>query len=287
MDSFRDSLAGGLGGCGCAVAGQPFDTVKVKQQTYPHVYPTAVQTLTKTLREEGGLRGLYAGCGAAVGSNMAENAVLFVCYERCLDLVRWVTGEQSRDGLSVTKQAFAGSLASVASSVAINPFERIKCKMQVQGQQKHQSIGGRLRSHLNQCMIMLLVCLFPCSHWSVAGNIIKEEGVRFFFRGLTSTWAREVPGYFFFFGGYNASRRLLCPHSSGDGQSDLSVWRLTVAGGLAGCCFWTSIFPTDVVKSRVQVCVFVCVCVCVLSDYCWCRSMKVSLAHFGSLCFEL
>lgn len=31
------------------------------------------------------------------------------------------------------------------------------------------------------------------------------------FRGLTSTWAREVPGYFFFFGGYSGSLVLLTP----------------------------------------------------------------------------
>ena len=153
MESFVDSLAGGLGGLACAVAGQPLDTVKVKQQTYPRVYSSPLYTLAKTLREEGGLRGLYAGCGAAVGASIAENAVLFVCYERCQDLVHWVSGDdQGRDGLSVMKQASAGSLASVASSVAINPFERIKCKMQVQGQQKPEGVS-RLRWTLSQCVI--------------------------------------------------------------------------------------------------------------------------------------
>lgn len=28
---------------------------------------------------------------------------------------------------------------------------------------------------------------------------------------------------------------------------------MALAGGMAGCCFWTAMFPTDVVKSRVQV----------------------------------
>lgn len=47
---------------------------------------------------------------------------------------------------------------------------------------------------------------------------MKEEGPAGFFRGLTSTWAREVPGYFFFFAGYNFSRKLLTPpdHKPGD-----------------------------------------------------------------------
>ena len=31
---------------------------------------------------------------------------------------------------------------------------------------------------------------------------------------------------------------------------------LAFAGGVAGCCLWTSIFPADVVKSRVQVSTF-------------------------------
>ena len=137
MEEVRDTLAGGLGGLACALAGQPLDTVKVKLQTYPQVYSSSLQALARTYFEEGGLRAVYAGCGAAMASNVAENAVLFVCYERCLDLVRWATGEQgSGREMSVGKQATAGALASVASSVAITPLERIKCKMQVQGQQR-------------------------------------------------------------------------------------------------------------------------------------------------------
>ena len=48
--------------------------------------------------------------------------------------------------------------------------------------------------------------------------VMKEEGPTGFFRGLTSTWAREAPGYFFFFAGYDFSRKLLTPssHKPGD-----------------------------------------------------------------------
>jgi len=31
------------------------------------------------------------------------------------------------------------------------------------------------------------------------------------FRGLVPTFAREMPGYFFFFGGYEASRYMMTP----------------------------------------------------------------------------
>ena len=145
MESVRDTFAGALSGLSCVLAGQPFDTVKVKQQTYPQVYKTMYQTLAKTYWEEGGVVGLYAGCGSAIVSNVAENAVLFLCFERSQQLVRWATGRHSCGELSVAHKASAGALASVVSSVVINPLERVKCKLQVQQQQRRElpRAGGR------------------------------------------------------------------------------------------------------------------------------------------------
>ena len=53
--------------------------------------------------------------------------------------------------------------------------------------------------------------------WDITKTIVRQEGLVGLFRGLTSTWLREVPGYFFFFGSYNASRRILIPE---DGSID-------------------------------------------------------------------
>ncbi len=56
--------------------------------------------------------------------------------------------------------------------------------------------------------------------WMIIKQIVREDGVTGLFRGLTSTWAREVPGYFFFFGGYHFSRKMLTPQ--GQDPNDLS-----------------------------------------------------------------
>lgn len=63
-----------------------------------------------------------------------------------------------------------------------------------------------------------------------------------------------MPGYFFFFGGYEVTRELL----AGNGQSkDQIGWQKTmIAGAVGGTVLWLVIFPADVVKSRIQVCVF-------------------------------
>lgn len=47
------------------------------------------------------------------------------------------------------------------------------------------------------------------SAFKLTSQILRNEGVPGLFRGLTSTMAREMPGYFFFFGGYELAKRKL------------------------------------------------------------------------------
>jgi solute carrier family 25 (mitochondrial ornithine transporter) member 2/15 len=65
------------GGVACVYAAQPLDTVKVKMQTFPHLYNGMVDCLVKTFKRDGFARGLYARSIPAVAANVAENSVLF------------------------------------------------------------------------------------------------------------------------------------------------------------------------------------------------------------------
>uniref|UniRef100_A0A8C0GKQ0 Mitochondrial carrier protein n=1 Tax=Chelonoidis abingdonii TaxID=106734 RepID=A0A8C0GKQ0_CHEAB len=82
------------------------------------------------------------------------------------------------------------------------------------------------------------------STWATVKNIFQSEGLLGFFQGLTSTWLQEVPGYFFFFGGYEVSRSFFT--QAGQRKEDLAV-------GWGGGCFWLAVYPIDSVKSRIQV----------------------------------
>ena len=53
----------------------------------------------------------------------------------------------------------------------------------------------------------------------VTAQILREDGFLGLFRGFTPTLAREVPGYFFFFGGYEGCKYLLTP--AGKTKDDL------------------------------------------------------------------
>ena len=142
MEDVGDVVAGGLGGLACVLAGQPLDTIKVKLQTYPHLYISSLDAIRKTLRQER-FAGFYAGASPAVLSSVLENAVLFVCYSHCQQLVQLAVGAETQDGMSVVQQASSGALASVFSSVAITPPDRIKCKLQVYQQQNRETVIKR------------------------------------------------------------------------------------------------------------------------------------------------
>jgi len=84
----------------------------------------------------------------------------------------------------------------------------------------------------------------------VARHVISEAGVRGLFKGLVPTLAREVPGNAAMFGVYEAVKQYL---AGGKDTSSLGRGSLIMAGGIAGACFWSSVYPTDVVKSVIQV----------------------------------
>jgi len=79
-------------------------------------------------------------------------------------------------------------------------------------------------------------------------QIFQESGFRGFFHGLTPTFAREMPGYFFFFGTYEFTRQLLTPKNKS--KEDIGILKTAICGGLGGVSLWCAIFPADVVKSR-------------------------------------
>lgn len=72
------------------LSGQPFDTAKVKMQTFPTMYRGFIHCFTSTFRQVG-LSGLYKGSTPALIANISENAVLFLSYGLCQDAIRFMS----------------------------------------------------------------------------------------------------------------------------------------------------------------------------------------------------
>lgn len=88
------------------VTGQPFDTAKVKMQTFPDMYKGIVDCFVKTYKQVG-FRGFYKGTSPALVANIAENSVLFMCYGFCQQIVRKIVGVDRKTKLRlVTETSF-------------------------------------------------------------------------------------------------------------------------------------------------------------------------------------
>lgn len=240
IDGAINFTAGSLGGVAHVYVGQPLDTIKVKLQTFPSMYSGPWNCFKKTLRVEGISHGLYAGTVPALVANVAENSVLFAAYGGCQKIVAFATQTPRVENLSVMGNAFAGFLAAFFSSFTLCPTELIKVQLQASRElalMAPESAQAQATSRLNA--------------FSLTKKIIQQHGIRGMFRGLGSTIAREMPGYFVFFGGYELTRTLLAP--PGCTKEDCGTLATMAAGAVGGVSLWLVIFPADLVKSRIQV----------------------------------
>nr|XP_045598151.1 mitochondrial ornithine transporter 1-like isoform X2 [Procambarus clarkii] len=233
-DTFIDLMGGSMGGVACVYVGQPLDTVKVKMQTFPHLYKGMTRCFIQTVKRDG-IRGLYAGTLPALAANIAENSVLFAGYGMCQKGVAYAAGVQRVEDLKPFSNAMAGFFAAFFSSLTLCPTELVKCRLQAM---REVALAQNMEPE-------------RIGPWKLTRNILRADGVPGMFRGLTSTFAREMPGYFFFFGGYEASRAFLTP--TGKTKDEIGPVKTVLCGGFAGVVLWVAIFPADVVKSRIQV----------------------------------
>lgn len=239
MDIMKDLTAGTVGGAAQLIVGHPFDTIKVKLQSQPTPLPGqppkyagAIDAVRKTVASEGP-RGLYKGMGAPLATVAAFNALLFTVRGQTEALLRSEPGAP----LTVKQQILCGAVAGTAASFLACPTELIKCRLQAHS--ALASVGSAS------------VAIKYTGPMDVARHVLRSEGgVRGLFKGMCPTLAREVPGNAVMFGVYEALKQYF---AGGMDTSGLGRGSLIVAGGLAGGSVWFAVYPTDVIKSVIQV----------------------------------
>jgi len=169
VDPLVDLLAGALGATASVYVGQPLDTIKVKMQTFPHLYPSLTICARHTLEREG-VRGLYSGTIPALTAIVAENSILFAAYGATQRLMTKAIGVQKVEDLSVVANGVSGSMAAFWASLALCPTELVKCRLQaLQETSKLQRLPPP-----------------SIGPWRLTSSIIRQEGVSGMYRHLLS-----------------------------------------------------------------------------------------------------
>lgn len=179
-------------------------------------------------------------------------SILLPAYGACQSLMVNLEGKREIAQLSPLSNATAGFLAAFFSSFTLCPTELIKCQLQALREvQTGGNGGGAVTGALLAGGNGSHGGVQRISAFQLTRQILRDHGVRGMYRGMTSTLMREMPGYFFFFGGYEATRELL--RADGQSKDDIGLLKTMTAGSVGGLVLWTVIFPADVIKSRIQV----------------------------------
>ncbi|KAA8649753.1 putative mitochondrial carrier protein [Aspergillus tanneri] len=218
-----DFWAGYLSGAIGIIIGNPLDLVKVRLQagcaeanaSSPHVH----------LNRFDNVRSLVRGAAAPILGYGALNALLFVAYNRSLVFLdNSVTDPTNPQTTTLCKIWIAGAIGGVASWAVSSPTEFIKCRAQLDTRP-------------------------GVSSWTVAKDILQTRGLKGLYYGGAITCARDSVGYGFYFWSYEYCKR--CITSDDDGARKAAL-KILLCGGVAGVATWASVFPLDVIKTRLQ-----------------------------------
>lgn len=218
-----DFWAGYISGAAGILIGNPLDLIKVRLQAGS---PSLTTTPAPSYRSQFSSAGsLIRGATAPILGYGALNALLFVTYNRTSDLLNTY-----RTGLPPTLWTtwMAGAIGGLATWVVSTPTELVKCRAQI----STSSIGG--------------------SSWGITKEILRTEGVRGLYFGGVVTALRDSIGYGFYFWSYELSTKLMMSKMKERDSKSLEAAKVLLCGGVAGIATWASIFPLDVIKTRVQ-----------------------------------
>ncbi|KAK3391634.1 mitochondrial carrier domain-containing protein [Sordaria brevicollis] len=220
--------------------------------------PTPSSSTPTTVGGAGGqatswIRPFLRGTAAPVLGYGALNALLFVSYNRTESaLNRFVFGVDpslaSQTGQNLWSTWIAGAVGGLATWVVSTPTELVKCRVQLASQSVPASGEGSRGART------------AGSSWQVTKHVLRTEGIRGLYFGGVVTALRDSIGYGFYFWSYELSQRWMVSYSSSspsspdksNGVLNSEAARVLLCGGLAGIVTWASIFPLDVIKTRVQ-----------------------------------
>ncbi|KAI9643600.1 hypothetical protein NHQ30_008222 [Ciborinia camelliae] len=237
-----DLWAGYISGAISIIIGNPLDLLKVRLQATsssrghgpsPNLAPITSTQPTATFPTPSSL---IRGTAAPILTTGALNALLFVTYNRTLSLLHPTYTPSHPESVPLSSTFLAGTIGGLCSSIISTPTELIKCRTQLS--------------------------VPPMSSVAIARSILSTTGIRGLYFGGVVTALRDSVGYGFYFWSYELSSRLYSsyllsssPASSAmenDTSSRNEAIKILLCGGVAGVITWASVFPLDVIKTRLQ-----------------------------------
>ncbi|KAF9988072.1 hypothetical protein BGZ65_012461 [Modicella reniformis] len=235
---------GYISGVAGLIIGSPLDVLKVRLQAQGS--PGASSNMSSntntlgTMVQNEGFRSLFKGIASPIIGLAGLNSILFASYSATMRLLETMAPPPGSAFQPLTHVFTAGFVAGIACFLVSTPTELVKCRAQV--------IASRLDPSSSAAAQRAI--LSESGSWRVAKDVISRFGIRGLYQGGWVTILRDAPGYGVYFLAYEWLKRELdvLPGETGG----INTWKLLFAGGLAGTLSWVSIYPLDVIKTRLQ-----------------------------------
>ncbi|KAI9150171.1 Mitochondrial basic amino acids transporter [Paramyrothecium foliicola] len=212
-----DFWAGYISGAIGIIIGNPLDLIKVRLQADSS---TAVSASARASVQS--TAALVTGTAAPILGYGGLNALLFVSYNR--------SEAALNRALAVDKSLWttwlAGAVGGLATWPISTPTELVKCRAQTSRQGE--------------------------SSWAIVRQIWQASGLRGLYHGGTVTALRDAIGYAFYFWSYELAMSHFPQRAGEDFSLRHEASKVLFCGGIAGVVTWASVFPLDVIKTRLQ-----------------------------------
>ncbi|CAG8480379.1 3327_t:CDS:2 [Scutellospora calospora] len=234
-ESFNDFLAGYVSGVMGLIVGSPLDVLKVRLQTMQSDSPSNTLYKSSTLKnlmkmkQTEGFKSFFKGVGSPIIGLAFLNSILFTSYGSILRLFEKIDKSSQRIP-SLAQVYVAGFGSGIACFIVSTPTELVKCRAQAVKQKD--------------------LTMTSSTTWNVFKDVIQTRGVRGLYQGGLITIIRDAPGYGVYFWTYEVLKRSMNVTSDNFDRSNGP--KLLFSGGMAGVLSWASIYPLDVIKSRIQ-----------------------------------
>ncbi|PRT56655.1 Carrier protein YMC1, mitochondrial [Wickerhamiella sorbophila] len=230
-DVAKDVFAGTMGGFAQVLSGQPFDTTKVRLQSAPEgTYSGAMDVVRKLVKNEG-FKGFYKGTMTPLVGVGACVSVQFAVNE---GMKRYFGGKNKLAGVSDITYGqlyVSGACAGFANAFLASPIEQIRIRLQTQ---TGTGTGPTFRGPID--------CI---------KQIWQAGGMGGIFRGFVPTIIRESHGMAMYFMAAEACVKQDMKQNK-IARTEVPSWKLCMYGGVAGITMWLSVYPIDVIKSKMQ-----------------------------------
>ncbi|KIV82448.1 hypothetical protein PV11_04561 [Exophiala sideris] len=220
-----DFWAGYTSGALGILIGNRLDVLKVRAQA--STSSTHAVTTPESSTNLQRFTALFRGAAAPVLGYGALNSILFMTFNRSLKLMDPSIFDYTRlAGVDLGKIWIAGAIGGLTTFVVSAPSELVKCRTQL-------GIDGQ------------------GSSYAVFKDIWKHGGLRGLYYGGAITSLRDAFGYGWYFWSYELSKRLLLSRQADPFMAPTAT-DVLISGGIAGVVTWVSIYPLDVIKTRLQ-----------------------------------